>query len=59
MQKEKVLQVLETYQEDVDLDSFLEQVYLMEKIETGEKQIGAGEVTSHESAKQRLQKWLD
>jgi hypothetical protein len=54
-----VLQVLETYQEDVDLDSFLEQVYLMEKIETAEKQIAAGEVTSHESAKQRLQKWLD
>lgn len=59
MQKEKVLQVLETFQEDVDLDSFLEQVYLMDKIETGEKQIAAGEVVSHESAKQRLQKWLD
>jgi predicted transcriptional regulator len=59
MQKEKVLQVLESYQEDVDLDSFLERVYLMEKIETGEKQIAAGEVTSHESAKQRLKKWLD
>lgn len=58
MQKEKVLQVLETFQDDVDLDSFLEKVYLMEKIEVGEKQIAAGEVVSYESAKQRLQKWL-
>jgi predicted transcriptional regulator len=59
MQKEKVLQVLDTFAEDVDLDTFLETVYLMEKIETGEKQILAGEVTSHEEAKQRLKKWLD
>ncbi len=59
MQKEKVLQVLDTFQEDVDLDSFLERVYLAEKIEIGEKQIVAGEVISHESAKQRLKKWLD
>ena len=58
MQKERVLQVLDTFQDDVDLDSFLEQVYLMEKIEVGEKQIAAGEVVSHETAKQRLQKWL-
>lgn len=50
MQKEKVLQVLDSYADDVDLDSFLEKVYLMDKIETGEKQIVAGEVTSHEDA---------
>lgn len=54
MQKEKVLQVLDTFQDDVDLDSFLEKVYLFEKIEVGEKQITAGEVTSHEDAKKRL-----
>jgi hypothetical protein len=59
MQKEKVLQVLDSYADDVDLDSFLEKVYLMDKIETGEKQIAAGAVTSHEDAKQRLKKWLD
>ena len=59
MEKEKVLQVLDSYADDVDLDSFLEKVYLMDKIETGEKQIAAGEVTSHEDAKQRLKKWLD
>jgi hypothetical protein len=59
MQKEKVLQVLDTFAEDVDLDTFLETVYLMEKIEVGEKQIAAGEVTSHDDAKQRFKKWLD
>ena len=58
MQKEKVLQVLDSFADEVDLDTFLEKVYLLEKIEVGEKQIAAGEVTTHEDAKKRLQKWL-
>jgi len=58
MQKEKVRQVLDTFSDEVDLDSFLERVYLLEKIETGEKQISAGETISHDDAKGRLQQWL-
>lgn len=58
MQKEKVQQLLDTFPEDVDVDAFLEKVYLLRKIETGEQQIKAGEVVSHEEAKKRLDKWL-
>ena len=58
MQKEKVQQVLDTFPSDVDVDAFLEKVYLQRKIETGEQQIAAGEVVSHEEAKKRLDKWL-
>lgn len=59
MQKQIVQQVLDSFNDDVNVDAFLEKVYLMQKIEVGERQIEAGEVTSHEDAKKRLAKWLD
>jgi hypothetical protein len=58
MQKDKVQQLLDAFSEDVDLDAFLEKAYLLEKIEIGERQIAAGETTTLEEAKERLQKWL-
>jgi predicted transcriptional regulator len=58
MQKQRVQRVLDAFPEDVNVDEFLEKVYLLQKIETGERQIEAGETVSHEDAKQRLQKWL-
>ena len=58
MHKEKVQQVLDTFPEEVDLDAFLEKVYLQKKIETGEQQIANGQVVSHGEAKKRLDKWL-
>lgn len=58
MQKVKVQQILDAFPEDVDLDAFLERALLLEKIEIGERQIAAGETTTHKDAKQRLQKWL-
>jgi predicted transcriptional regulator len=58
MQKQRVQQVLDAFPEDVNVDEFLEKVYLLQKIEAGERQIEAGETVSHEDAKKRLKKWL-
>ena len=58
MQKLKVQQVLDTFADEVDLDAFLEKVYLLRKIEEGEQQIATGDVVSHEDAKRRLDRWL-
>ena len=58
MQKEKVQQVLDTFSDEVDVDAFLEKVYLFQKIDEGEAQIEAGDVVSHEDAKRRLERWL-
>jgi hypothetical protein len=58
MQKQRVQKVLDNFPEEVNVDEFLEKVYLLQKIEIGERQIEAGEIISHEDAKQRLQKWL-
>jgi len=42
----------------VDVDEFLEKIYLLRKIELGEQQIHSGELLSHEDARKRLEKWL-
>lgn len=59
MRKLRVQQLLDDFPEEVDLDTFLERAYLLEKIEIGERQIISGETTTHEDAKQRLSKWLE
>ncbi|MBL9161990.1 MAG: hypothetical protein JNL18_04525 [Planctomycetaceae bacterium] len=58
MQKQRVQQLLDSFPDDVNVDAFLEKVYLLEKIEIGERQIEAGDVVPHDEAKQRLRKWL-
>ena len=58
MQKAKVQQVLDASPDDVDLDAFIEKVYLLRKIEIGEEQVASGKCVSHDDAKKRLEKWL-
>jgi hypothetical protein len=58
MQKQRVQHLLDAFPDDVNVDEFPEKVYLLEKIEIGERQIEAGETISHEDAKKRLEKWL-
>jgi hypothetical protein len=58
MQKQRVQHLLDAFPEDVNVDEFLEKVYLLEKIDVGERQIEVGETISHEDAKKRLEKWL-
>ncbi|MEM8865016.1 MAG: hypothetical protein AAGF31_05665 [Planctomycetota bacterium] len=58
MRKEKVQAALDAFDEEVDIDAFLEKVYLLRKIELGEQDIEAGRVVPHKDAKQRLDRWL-
>ena len=58
MEKLKIQQVVDELPEDVDVDALMEKLYLLEKIEIGEKQVAAGQGIPHEAAKKRLKKWL-
>lgn len=58
MQKQTVQQLLDAFPDEVNVDAFLERVYLLQKIELGESQIRSGQTVSHEEAKKRLEKWL-
>jgi len=59
MQKEKIQQVVGELPDEVDVDTLVEKLYLLEKIETAERQLANGEGISHEDAKKQLAKWLD
>ncbi|MFZ1932631.1 MAG: hypothetical protein WCB27_06155 [Thermoguttaceae bacterium] len=58
MLKEKVQQVVSELPEDVDVDALAEKLYLLEKIELGERQLAEGKGIPHDEAKKRLEKWL-
>jgi hypothetical protein len=59
MHKEKIIQVIDAFPEDVDMDSLMEKLYLLDKIEQGEKQLAEGKGILHEDAKERLKTWLE
>ncbi len=54
MDKASVRAILETQPNDVNVDAFLEQLVLRQKIEGGEADIEAGRVVSNDEAKKRL-----
>ena len=58
MHKATLQQMLVELPEEVNVDSLVEKLYLLEKIEQGERQLARGEGVPHEEAKRRLEKWL-
>ncbi|MGW8257747.1 MAG: hypothetical protein ACWGMZ_09710 [Thermoguttaceae bacterium] len=59
MQKEKIKQVIDAFPEDVDVDDLMSKLFLLEKIEIGEKQLAEGKGISHDAVKERLKTWLE
>jgi hypothetical protein len=58
MQKEKVRQILEVFPEEVDVDALMEKLYLLQKIETAERELARGEGIPDEEVEKRLERWL-
>lgn len=59
MQREQIKQVADEFPEEVDVDAFLERIYLLRKIEIAEKQFAEGDVYTHEEVKRQLKSWLE
>lgn len=56
--KTKLKSILEEYPESVDIEDLMYRLYLLEKIEAGEKDIKNGKTLSHAEAVERLSgKW--
>ena len=58
MQKEKVRQIVEDFPEEVDVDALMEKLYLLQKIETAERELVNGEGIPDAEVEERLAKWL-
>jgi hypothetical protein len=56
--KERVLQLVEAFPEEVDVDALMEKLYLLQKIETAERELARGEGVPDEEVEDRLARWL-
>jgi hypothetical protein len=59
MQKESIQRIVGDLPEDVDVDAFVEKLYLLQKVELGERQLAEGQGIRHEEAKKRLRPWIE
>jgi hypothetical protein len=59
MHKEKLKQVIDAFPEEVDMDSLMDTLYLLDKIEQGERQLAEEKGIPHEDVKERLKPWLE
>ncbi len=56
--KEIVEEILEQLPDNTTLEEVQYRLFIRQKIEQGLADVDAGNVVSHEEAKQRMQKWL-
>ena len=54
MQKETVLEVLESMPDEIDLDQLLNKLYVLEKIEAGEKSLKDEGGVPHDEVRERF-----
>ena len=59
MQKEKVRQIIEAFPEEIDVDVLMDKLYLLQKIETAERELANGEGIPDAEVEGRLAKWLE
>jgi hypothetical protein len=56
--KQAVIDLIETLPETASVDDIMAELYFHRKVDEGLGQLDAGEGIDHETAKQRLGKWL-
>ena len=59
MQKGRILEVVEALPDDVDVDTLIERLYLLRRLELAEEEIAAGQLIEHEEVERRFGKWLE
>jgi len=57
--KEAVIEMIRQMPDDVTVPDIMAELYVRQKIDTGLRQLDAGEGIDHEEVKRRLSRWLD
>jgi ribosome-associated protein YbcJ (S4-like RNA binding protein) len=57
--KSKVLETIETFDDELELDDLLEKLVLINKISDADHQISNNQVLSEEEADKRMDEWFD
>jgi hypothetical protein len=59
MQKERILEVVGALPEDVDVDSLIEKLYVLRRLELAEQEIADGKLLEQEDVEKRFATWLE
>ena len=57
VRRDDVLQLVERMPEEFDAEELMYRIYVLERIEEGERAWRAGQVLSHEDMKREIQSW--
>jgi hypothetical protein len=59
MSKDRILEVVEALPDDVDVDSLIEKLYVLRRLELAEQELAAGHVIEHDEVEKRFASWLE
>jgi hypothetical protein len=59
MQKERILEVVGALPDEVDVDSLIEKLYLLKRLELAEEEVAAGDLLEHAEVEKRFASWLE
>ena len=54
MSKDRILEVVEALPDDVDIDSLIEKLYLLRRLEVAEQEIAEGKLVEHDEVEKRF-----
>lgn len=57
MKRDKVLETVKEFPQELDLDLLMERLIFIEKVEKGLNQVKQGKTIPHEKVKEMTQKW--
>lgn len=57
MKKEKVLETVNEFPQEFDLDELIDRLVFIEKVERGLKQLDEGKTLTHEQVKAKVREW--
>lgn len=57
MKRETAIETLNTFPEEFDLETLIERLVFIEKVEQGFKQLESGNTVSHNEVKELINRW--
>lgn len=57
--KDAVINMIRRLPDDIGIDDIMGELYFMQKVEQGQKELDNGRGITHKKARGRLKKWLD
>ena len=57
MNKEKLMETIKDMPQDFELETLMEKLVFIEKVEKGLEQLESGNTITHEQVKQRVKQW--